>query len=94
VQVSDEDSGYVYAKLVELNAMLKRAAKEGDAELVDTFTPTIGHDWCQLPTRRYVEGVIPVSLNAPAVAVPFHPNSAGADAQARIVLKAATHSGA
>ncbi|WP_379616310.1 hypothetical protein [Pseudonocardia sp. GCM10023141] len=63
------------------------AAKAGYG-LIDTWTPTVGHDVCQSPFTRYVEGVIPVSLNGPALAVPFHPNSAGADAQAEIALKA------
>jgi hypothetical protein len=68
--------------------MVARAAARGGAELVDTYTPTLGHDVCKGPFKRYVEAVIPASLNGPAVAVPAHPNSAGANAQARIVLAA------
>jgi hypothetical protein len=45
--------------------MLVRAADAGDAHPVDTYTPTIGHDVCQLPNVRYVEGFLPVSLNQP-----------------------------
>lgn len=88
VPILPEDMPYLYEKFNELNAMVARAAARGGAELVDTYTPTLGHDVCKSPLRRYVEAVIPVSVNGPAVAVPAHPNSAGANAQARIVLAA------
>lgn len=87
---SNEDQVWLAQKLRELNAMVTRAAKAGGARLVDTYTPPIGHDACQLPNARYVEGFLPLSLNQPAIAVPFHPNSAGADAQATIVASAVT----
>lgn len=87
---SNEDQVWLAQKLRELNAMVARAAKAGGARLVDTYTPSIGHDACQLPNARYVEGFLPLSLNQPAIAVPFHPNSAGADAQAAIVASAVT----
>ncbi|MGH3434365.1 MAG: SGNH/GDSL hydrolase family protein [Thermocrispum sp.] len=85
---SNSDQEWLARKLRELNAMLARAAKTGGVTLIDTYRPTIGHDACQLPTARYVEGFLPLSLNQPAIAVPFHPNSAGADAQAAIVASA------
>ena len=88
VPILKEDMPYLYEKFNELNAMVARAAARGGAELVDTYTPTLGHDVCKGPLTRYVEAVIPVSLNGPALAVPAHPNSAGANAQARIVLQA------
>ena len=82
---TDEDMAYIHAKFLELNAMVKRAARKGGAEFVNTFTPTIGHDLCQLPHLRYGETFGP-SVNDPAVGVPAHPNAAGARAQAAIVL--------
>ncbi len=82
---NDEDMAYIHAKFLELNAMVKRAARKGGAEFVNTFTPTIGHDLCQLPHLRYGETYGP-SVNDPAVGVPAHPNAAGARAQAAIVL--------
>jgi hypothetical protein len=88
IQASNADQVWLAQKLRELNAMLARATEDGDARLVDTYTPSIGHDVCQLPTVRYVEGFLPVSLNQPAIAVPIHPNSAGADAQATFVTSA------
>ena len=86
VPATDEDMAYIHAKFLELNAMVKRAAGEGGAEFVNTFTPTLGHDFCQLPTVRYGEIYGP-SVNDPAVGVPAHPNAAGARAQAAVVLR-------
>ncbi|WP_121255583.1 SGNH/GDSL hydrolase family protein [Nocardioides ferulae] len=87
VPATDEDMAYIAAKFRELNAMLRRAARKGGAELVDTYRPTIGHDLCQGPTVRYAE-VLGLSVNDPAVGIPAHPNAAGARAQAAIVLEA------
>lgn len=86
VPSTDTDMAYIHAKFRELNAMVKRAARRGGAEFVDTYTPSLGHDLCTGPTVRYAE-VLGVSVNDPAVGVPAHPNAAGARAQARIVLR-------
>jgi lysophospholipase L1-like esterase len=85
VPVQDEDMAYLARKFVEMNGMLATAAAAQHVQLVDTFTPTIGHDVCQLPTVRDVEGLIPVSLNPPDQNFPMHPNGAGANAQAAAV---------
>lgn len=85
--VLNEDMEWLQKKFLELNGMLRSAAADGGAELADTYTPTIGRDVCQSPTVRYVEGLVPLSVNGPAIAVPFHPNSAGANAQSAVVLK-------
>ncbi len=76
---------YLAAKFVQMNDMLATAAAAQGVQLVDTFTPTIGHDVCQAPWVRDVEGVIPLSLNPPDLNFPMHPNGAGADAQAAAV---------
>lgn len=87
VPVQNVDVAYLQAKFLQMNAMLAQVAKATHITLVDTYTPTIGHDVCQAPTIRYVEGLVPVSANTPTLAAfPFHPNQAGADAQARVVL--------
>ncbi len=88
VPIAEFDQSWLAEKGRELNAMLARAAATAGATLVDTYTPSIGHDFCQSPNVRWVEGLLPVSVNAPALAIPFHPNSAGASAQARAVLAA------
>ncbi|MFC4944453.1 SGNH/GDSL hydrolase family protein [Pseudonocardia sp. GCM10023141] len=88
VPVLNEDMPYLHEKFGELNAMVARVAAASGSELVDVFTPSAGHDVCQSPFTRYVEAVVPVSLNGPALAVPLHPNSAGAASQTRTVLDA------
>lgn len=85
VPVTDGDMAYLYSTFQKLNAMVARAAARGGAELVDAYTPTIGHDVCQAPNVRYVEMLGP-SINDPAIGVPLHPNAAGARAQAAAVL--------
>jgi lysophospholipase L1-like esterase len=85
VPVQDEDMAYLAAKFVQMNDMLATAATAQHVQLVDTFTPTIGHDVCQAPWVRDVEGVIPLSLNPPDLNFPMHPNGAGARAQAAAV---------
>jgi hypothetical protein len=85
VPVTNGDMTYLHATFLKLNAMVARAARRGGAELVDTFTPTLGHDMCQAPNVRYAEALGP-SVNDPAIGVPAHPNSAGARAQAQVVL--------
>ena len=85
VPVTDGDMTYLHETFQKLNAMVARSARRGGAELVDTYTPTLGHDMCKGPKVRYAEALGP-SLNDPAMGVPAHPNSAGARAQARAVL--------
>lgn len=86
VPATDTDIAYIHAKFKELNAMVRRAARKGGAEFVNTFAPTRGHDLCQGPRVRYGE-VLGLSANSPAVGIPAHPNSAGARAQADVVLR-------
>ncbi|MBE1497730.1 lysophospholipase L1-like esterase [Amycolatopsis lexingtonensis] len=89
IPVADGDIAYLQAKFLQMNAMLARVAADNGVELVDTYSPTLGHDACQAPTVRYVEGLIPVSVSNPLLlAFPFHPNGAGAAAQSEIVLEA------
>jgi hypothetical protein len=53
------------------------------AGFVNTYRATIGHDVCQRPGVRWVEGLLPASP-----AYPFHPNRLGQHATARQVLAA------
>lgn len=86
VPITQEDMAYLHVTFKKLNAMVRRAAKRGGAEFVNTYADSHGHDVCQAPTTRYVEGLGVLSLNDVAVAVPAHPNSAGAASQYRSVL--------
>ena len=88
VPFTNSDIEYLYSTFQQLNAMVARAAAKAGVELVDTYTPTLGHHVCSGPRHRYVEGLGVISLNDLAIAVPAHPNSAGAAAQARAVLAA------
>jgi len=83
VPVTDGDVAYLRGIEVKINAMLATVAKAAGATFVNTYTPTIGHDFCQPESVRDVEGVLPGSL-----ALPFHPNTRGQAAMAAAVLKA------
>lgn len=87
VPITNPDMAYLHGVFVELNAMLARAARRGGAELVDTHPLSTGHHVCTGPRTRYVEGLGVLSVNDLAVAVPAHPNAAGARSQARSVLQ-------
>jgi hypothetical protein len=89
VPIQDVDVEYLQAKFVHLNAMLADVARAANVQLVDTYRPSIGRDFCQAATVRYVEGLLPSSMSNPlVVAYPLHPNGAGAGAQTRAVLAA------
>lgn len=83
VPLAHGDVPYLRATEVALNRTLARAAAASHATFVDTYRATIGHDVCQPPGTRWVEGLIPDSP-----AFPFHPNGRGQQAMARQVLAA------
>ena len=84
--MTDSDLGWIGEKLIELNDMLRRAAAASGAEVVDTHSSSVGHDACQAPGVRWVEGASPLAPQG--VAIPFHPNQLGADHQAVKVKQA------
>jgi lysophospholipase L1-like esterase len=81
--VAFADVPYLRAKVKELNAMLATQAAANGATYVDTYTPSIGHDACQLPTVRWIEPAAPASP-----AAPVHPNLQGMQGIAAVVLAA------
>jgi lysophospholipase L1-like esterase len=83
VPITDGDIGYLRGIELQLNAMLAADARAAGATFVNTYTPTIGHDFCQPETNRDVEGVLPGSLS-----LPFHPNARGQAAIGGAVLAA------
>lgn len=83
VPITDGDIGYLRGMETEYNAMLSGVATATGATFVDTYTPTIGHDFCQSSKVKDVEGFVPTSL-----AAPFHPNTRGQAAMAAAVLAA------
>lgn len=82
VPIAHGDVPYLRGIEKQLNAMLATEAAANGATYVDTYTASIGHDACQAPGVKWVEGLIPTSP-----AVPFHPNALGERGMAEQVLK-------
>jgi lysophospholipase L1-like esterase len=83
VPIAHGDVPYLRGVELELNQMLADEAAANGAAYVNTYTDSIGHDVCQAPGVRWVEGLAPTSP-----AAPFHPNALGEQAMARQVLGA------
>jgi lysophospholipase L1-like esterase len=83
VPITSGDIAYLRSIEVQLNAMLAADAAAAGDTFVNTYTPTIGHDFCQSAQVKDVEGLIPTSLT-----YPFHPNARGQAAMAAAVLAA------
>jgi lysophospholipase L1-like esterase len=81
--VAEGDVPWLRDKEKELNQMLADQAAAHGATLVDWYTASIGHDACQPPGVKWVEG--PVPMNA---AAPVHPNLLGMEAAADLVVAA------
>ncbi len=79
--VTDGDVPYLRDKERQLNAMLNSVTVANGGVYVDTYTPSIGHDACQVPTVRWVEPLAPVLPT-----YPVHPNQAGMNADKDILL--------
>ncbi|HET9253908.1 MAG TPA: SGNH/GDSL hydrolase family protein [Pseudonocardiaceae bacterium] len=75
--VSRGDVPYLDGLQQQLTAVLDTQAFRHDAILVDAYARSQGHDACQPPRDRWVEGVLPASP-----AAPVHPNAAGMEAVA------------
>jgi hypothetical protein len=83
VPFASGDVSYLRGVEVALNKMLARAAAANGATFVDTYEVTTGHDACQAPGVKDIEGLIPFSP-----AYPFHPNWRGELAMASQELAA------
>lgn len=83
VPISFGDVPYLRGVELELNAMLVSEAGANGAVFVNTYADSIGHDACQAPGTKWVEGLIPTSL-----AAPFHPNQLGEEHMADQVMVA------
>ncbi|RZS32807.1 GDSL-like lipase/acylhydrolase family protein [Herbihabitans rhizosphaerae] len=81
VPVARGDVVYINEFHRKLNAMVGVEAARAGARFVDPL-PTTGHDACQLPWNKWVEGLIPTSLS-----VPVHPNAAGQAHVASLVAR-------
>jgi lysophospholipase L1-like esterase len=83
VPITNGDIAYLRGIELQLNAMLATDARAASVSYVNTYTPTIGHDFCQRESVRDVEGLLPGSWT-----LPFHPNARGQAAIAAAVLAA------
>jgi len=83
VPIASGDIAYLRGIELSANAMLAADARAAGATFVNTYAPTVGHDFCQKEPARDVEGLVPGSL-----ALPFHPNVRGQQAMATAVLAA------
>jgi lysophospholipase L1-like esterase len=72
VPFSPGDVAYLREVEKGLNAMLADQASGAGVGFVDTYTPSIGHDACQPPGTKWIEGLVPT-----APAAPVHPNALG-----------------
>ena len=82
VPLSPDDIAYLDEMLRRTNTMLAEQAAANDAEYVDTYEESAGHDVCTPPGTRWFEGLIPT-----APAFPIHPNALGEASMARSVLR-------
>jgi len=84
VPIARGDVPYLRGVELKLNAMLAAEAVANNANYVDTYGDSVGHDFCQPTGVKWVEGLVPTSP-----AAPVHPNALGEQAMAQRVLAAA-----
>jgi lysophospholipase L1-like esterase len=78
VPIAFGDVPYLRGVEYEMNQMLASEAAAGNATFVDTYTDSIGHDFCQPTGVKWIEGIVPTSP-----AAPVHPNALGENAMAQ-----------
>ena len=83
VPILQADMPYLVAKFKQMNAMLASEAAAHRSTYIDIYTPSIGHDACQLPAFAWVNGLVVVPPSFPA-----HPNQLGLARSARVVAAA------
>jgi len=82
------DVPYLDGVQQQLTAMLADQASDHGAVFVDSYAGSLGHDACQLPGAKWVEGTVPTSP-----AAPVHPNATGMQAVASFALDALREQG-
>lgn len=81
VPLSPDDIRYIDELIIRINAMIAGQAAANDAEFVDTYADSGGHDVCKLPPERWFEGLVPTEP-----AYPLHPNGKGEASMARSAI--------
>lgn len=79
------DGDYLRKSLGALNAMIAKETTKHGATFVDVAASSVGHDSCADPADRWLEGLIPSTLDE---AMPMHPTQGGEENMARQVLAA------
>lgn len=79
-----QDVPYLRKTEQGLNAMLATQASAHGATLVNWYNASIGHDACKGSSTRWVEPLVPGEA-----AAPIHPNKAGMQGAANLVIAAA-----
>jgi lysophospholipase L1-like esterase len=74
------DANYLQDSVNRLNSTVAAQAAAHGAEYVDVAGPSVGHDSCQAPGAKWVEGYVPTDL-----AAPLHPNKRGEANYGRII---------
>jgi lysophospholipase L1-like esterase len=86
--VARGDVPYLDGLQQQLTSLLDSQAFRHDAIFVDVYARSQGHDACQAPKDRWVEGTLPSSP-----AAPVHPNATGMQAVADFAQDALGHHG-
>jgi lysophospholipase L1-like esterase len=81
VPLSPDDIRYIDELIVRINAMIAGQAALNDAEFIDTYRDSGGHDVCKLPPNRWFEGLVPTEP-----AYPLHPNAKGEASMGRSAI--------
>jgi hypothetical protein len=76
----NSDVGYLRAKQLSLNSMLKTVSLANKSVYIDTYGPSVSHSACASESKRWVEPIVPS-----AWAAPVHPNATGEAAMATIL---------
>lgn len=74
------DADFLQGSVDRMNTVIARQSAAHGAEYIDLTTPSKGHDACQAPSDKWVEGYVPT-----AAAAPLHPNRQGEAAYARVI---------
>jgi lysophospholipase L1-like esterase len=81
VPLSPDDIRYIDSLIVRINGMIAGQAAANNADFVDTYADSGGHDVCKLPPERWFEGLVPTEP-----AYPMHPNAKGEASMARSAI--------
>ena len=81
VPISSGDVAYLDGIQQQLTQMLATQARDNGAMFIDAYAASLGHDTCQPPAVKWVEGILPTSP-----AFPVHPNARGMQAVAELTL--------